>query len=90
LLANVVPALKPGGRLVYSVCTLTRAETMEVQEEITRRFAELEPIALKNPLDPVQAPAASIWLWPQAVQGNGMFICAWRKAKISTETGKSA
>ncbi len=90
LLANAVPALKPGGRLIYSVCTLTRVETVEVQEEITRRFAELEPIALSNPLDPTQAPASAIWLWPQVVQGNGMFICAWRKAKISTESGQSA
>jgi 16S rRNA (cytosine967-C5)-methyltransferase len=82
LLANAVPALKPGGRLVYSVCTLTRAETVEVQEEITKRFPGLEPIALKNPLDPVQAPVSSIWLWPQAVQGNGMFTCGWRKGPI--------
>jgi hypothetical protein len=60
---------------------------VEVQEEILKRFPGLEPMALKNPLDPVQAPATSIWLWPQAVRGNGMFICAWRKAKDSTGTG---
>ncbi|HXC98765.1 MAG TPA: RsmB/NOP family class I SAM-dependent RNA methyltransferase, partial [Verrucomicrobiae bacterium] len=55
LLANAVPALKPGGRLIYSVCTLTRAETVEVQEEITKQFAGLEPMALKNPLDGAQS-----------------------------------
>jgi 16S rRNA (cytosine967-C5)-methyltransferase len=81
LLANAVPALKPGGRLIYSVCTLTRAETTEVQEEITRRFPGLEQIALKNLLDPAQPPSTSIWLWPQAVDGNGMFICAWQNKR---------
>jgi 16S rRNA (cytosine967-C5)-methyltransferase len=81
LLANAVPALKPGGRLIYSVCTLTRAETVEVQVEIARRFTELQPILLKNPLDPAQPPSTSIWLWPQAVDGNGMFICAWQSRK---------
>jgi 16S rRNA (cytosine967-C5)-methyltransferase len=79
LLANVAPALKPGGRLIYSVCALTRAETVEVQEAITRRFPELRPLLLKNPLDAGQAASESIWLWPQGVEGNGMFICGWGK-----------
>jgi 16S rRNA (cytosine967-C5)-methyltransferase len=79
LLANVALALKPGGRLIYSVCTLTRAETVEVQAEITRRFPELQPISLKNPLDVNQAASEAIWLWPQDVEGNGMFICGWQK-----------
>lgn len=90
LLANAVPALKPGGRLVYSVCTLTRAETVEVQEEITQRFAGLEPMLLRNPLQPDQLPAKSAWLWPQAAGGNGMFICAWRSAKAGSGTDQSA
>jgi 16S rRNA (cytosine967-C5)-methyltransferase len=80
LVAAVVPALKPGGRLVYSVCTLARAETVEVQEELTRQFAGLEPMLLSNPLNPAQPGAKSLWLWPQEVEANGMFICAWRKA----------
>jgi 16S rRNA (cytosine967-C5)-methyltransferase len=83
LLANVVPALKPGGRLIYSVCTLTRAETAEVQEDITKRFSGLEPVSLKNPLNRVQSPVEGLWLWPQTVNGNGMFICAWQKGKVA-------
>src|SRR5271154_6543707 len=42
LLANAVAALKPGGRLIYSVCTLTRSETTEVAEAITQQFSELK------------------------------------------------
>ena len=52
LLANAVAALKPGGRLIYSVCTLTRSETTEAAEEITRRFPDLKPLPLRNPFQP--------------------------------------
>ncbi len=79
LLANAVPVLKPGGRLIYSVCTLTRAETVEVAEAITKQFAELKPMMLKNPLRPEVAATNLLWIWPQEVEGNGMFICSWEK-----------
>jgi 16S rRNA (cytosine967-C5)-methyltransferase len=79
LLANTVPALKPGGRLIYSVCTLTHAETVEVRAEISKRFPELQPLPLKNPLDATQPEQESLTLWPQTAQANGMFICGWLK-----------
>ena len=79
LLANAVVALKPGGRLIYSVCTLTKAETTEVAEAITARFAELKPMSFLNPLQPDEPATERLWLWPQTVQANGMFICGWKK-----------
>ena len=79
LLRNAVPALKPGGRLIYSVCTLTKAETVEVVEAIGQQFAGLKLMMLKNPLRPEEPATSQLWLWPQAVEGNGMFICAWEK-----------
>jgi 16S rRNA (cytosine967-C5)-methyltransferase len=42
LLENVVGALKPGGRLVYAVCTLTRVETSSVVAEFSANHPELE------------------------------------------------
>lgn len=79
LLANVASSLKPGGKLIYSVCTLTRAETIEVAEAITRTFPNLKPLEFSNPARAQDSPASSLWLWPQETQGNGMFICAWKK-----------
>ena len=79
LLTNAAPALKPGTRMIYSVCTLTRAETSEVQAEVTRKCPELEPFSLSNPLTPAAPAADALWLWPQTFGGNGMFICAWRQ-----------
>ncbi|HTA30727.1 MAG TPA: RsmB/NOP family class I SAM-dependent RNA methyltransferase, partial [Candidatus Cybelea sp.] len=79
LLANAVAGLKAGGRLIYSVCTLTRSETVEVAEAITKQFAELKPLGLKDPFDASKPEKKLLWLWPQETGGNGMFICAWQK-----------
>lgn len=46
LLDHVAPALKPGGRLVYSVCTLARAETTAVAAAFTAAHPEFEPAAV--------------------------------------------
>ncbi len=81
LIANAVPALKPGACLIYSACTLTTAETTDVKDAISRQFKDLEPLPLLNPLKPTDPAAESLWLLPQKTDGNGMFICAWRRPK---------
>jgi 16S rRNA (cytosine967-C5)-methyltransferase len=79
LLASVIPALKPGGRLIYSVCTLAAAETRQVAEAISGQFPELKPLNFINLLEPKSPATEELWLWPQTVAGNGMFICGWQK-----------
>jgi 16S rRNA (cytosine967-C5)-methyltransferase len=74
LLDNVAGSLKPGGRLVYAVCTLTRAETTAVADAFTAAHPELTP-------DPVMGQTPQRTLWPQDLNANGMFIAAWRKKK---------
>ncbi|MBL9203408.1 MAG: RsmB/NOP family class I SAM-dependent RNA methyltransferase [Opitutaceae bacterium] len=68
LLGHVAGSLKPGGRLVYAVCTLTRAETSTVVEDFSAAHPELEP-------------QASQTLWPHELNANGMFIAAWTRKK---------
>jgi len=65
LLENVSRSLKPGGRLVYAVCTLTRSETAAVVGAFTAAHPELEPVSQEL-------------LWPQDLQANGMFIAVWK------------
>jgi 16S rRNA (cytosine967-C5)-methyltransferase len=82
LLANVAPSVKPGGKLIYSVCTLTRAETSEVSESFAASYPEFEPMVL--PVEKVTralTSAATLTLWPQDLGGNGMFVAAWRRKK---------
>jgi 16S rRNA (cytosine967-C5)-methyltransferase len=81
LLTHVAPGVKLGGKLVYSVCTLTRAET----EEVARQFSETQPEFEPMVLPEIQANgrvltnAATVTLWPQDLGGNGMFVTAWRR-----------
>ncbi|HWA24081.1 MAG TPA: RsmB/NOP family class I SAM-dependent RNA methyltransferase [Lacunisphaera sp.] len=72
LLNHVAGALKPGGRLVYSVCTLTRAETTAVAEAFTAAHPEMEPSSVLG------SPSSAV-LQPHELNANGMFIAAWRR-----------
>lgn len=76
LLDNTWKSLKPGGRLVYAVCTVARAETTDVVAAFTADRPELEPIA------PTGLPAGQAhgrFLWPHELDSNGMFVAVWRR-----------
>ena len=66
LLNHVAGSLKPGGRLVYAVCTLTRAETTAVADAFTAAHPEFTVLSAQT-------------LWPHDLNANGMFIASWRK-----------
>lgn len=74
MLNHVAGSLKPGGRLVYSVCTLTRSETTAVADAFGAAHPELEPA----PLFGGGVAEARVTLWPHELNANGMFIAAWR------------
>lgn len=93
LLAAAIAALKPGGQVVYSTCTLAPEEDEGVLDEILRRFAgsvEVEALESRLPApapalteaygksyDPQVAQAAR--LWPQRFQTSGFFAALIRK-----------
>lgn len=76
LLSHAAPAIKPGGRLVYAVCTLTRSETTAVADSFTAAHPEFEPLPVQVP---EVAPQPSLFLWPQDIDANGMFVAVWRR-----------
>lgn len=67
----------PGGLLAYSVCTLTRSETIEVAE----RFADTHPgfEAVAPPEDPWIPWGSGALLLPQADDSDGMALFTWRR-----------
>ena len=83
LLAHVAGSVKPGGKLIYSVCTLTRAETTDVVEAFQKTFPDFEPLllpSLANEKNPgLLAAAVTMTIWPQDLGGNGMFVAGWRR-----------
>ena len=44
LLEHTAPSVKPGGLLVYAVCTLTLPETHEVIAQFLSRHPEFKPV----------------------------------------------
>ena len=84
LLANVAPSLKPGGKLIFAVCTLTRSETTEVVADFNAKFsAEFEPLELPkiSESQSLLTSSSTKFIWPQDLGGNGMFIAGWRRKK---------
>jgi 16S rRNA (cytosine967-C5)-methyltransferase len=86
ILGNAGNAVKPGGKLLFAVCTLTRAETDGVASAFSASSPQFEPIAL-----PVLREEAAklgirgqtvLTIWPQDFGGNGMFVAAWRRRKL--------
>ncbi len=75
LLENTHKALKPGGRLVFAVCTITRQETTDIVRAFGAAHPELEPA----PFTTLGRPESSLFLQPHELDANGMFIAAWRK-----------
>ena len=79
LLEHACRAVKPGGRLVYAVCTLTGAETTRVAAEFERRHPEFRPLGFRDPFRAEEAARVQLWLWPQVSGGNGMFVAGWER-----------
>jgi 16S rRNA (cytosine967-C5)-methyltransferase len=70
LLAAAAGLVRPGGLLVYSVCTLTAAEGPEVA-------ATLDWPALDPPGDPWRPWGSGALLLPQSAGTDGMFVARW-------------
>jgi 16S rRNA (cytosine967-C5)-methyltransferase len=77
LLARAAPSVKPGGRLVYSVCTLTRSETTAIADGFEAAHGGFEPAALSLSA----TAAARLTLLPEELNANGMFIAAWKRLR---------
>lgn len=79
LLSHVAGSVKPGGKLIYSVCTLTRPETAEVVEVFQKAHPDFEPVNLPSLAVKTLAVTPTLTIWPQDLGGNGMFVAAWRR-----------
>jgi 16S rRNA (cytosine967-C5)-methyltransferase len=76
LVDGSVGLLRPGGILVYSVCTLTREETVGVDTHVEQRWPELEP--LDRPGEPWKPWGRGALLLPQVAGTDGMGLFRYR------------
>lgn len=80
ILHDVLPALKPGGMLVYATCTYNHQENEDQIKWLTESFG----------LEAVQIPIPDTWpieqtayhgfrFWPHKVKGEGLFMVCLQK-----------
>lgn len=72
LVESALTMLRPGGELVFSVCTLARAESLDIDTWMAERFPELE--ALPAPGGAWTPLGRGALLLPQSAQTDGMYI----------------
>jgi len=77
LLDGAAALVRPGGLLVYSVCTLTRAETVEVDQWLASAHPEL--VAVEPPGPPWAPLGRGARLLPQDAGTDGMFAVGLRR-----------
>ena len=91
LIAVGFEALKPGGVLVYSTCTLEPEENEEVVDFLLNKYpnAKVEPVELNIKRSPAvlefegksynKEISKALRLWPQDNDTEGFFVCRIRK-----------
>lgn len=84
ILADVWPALRPGGLLIYSTCTYNRKENEEIADFIV---SELGATSLEVPVETawkiqpaIGSPRHCYRFMPHRVDGEGLFMTVFRKA----------
>lgn len=79
LLRAAAPLVGPGGVLVYSVCTLTRAETVEVDQWLEAELPAAWGEVVAPPGPPWEPLGRGALLLPQAAGTDGMYLLALRR-----------
>ncbi|MBY6185468.1 16S rRNA (cytosine(1407)-C(5))-methyltransferase RsmF [Marinobacter hydrocarbonoclasticus] len=83
LIESAFAALKPGGLLVYSTCTLNRIENQEVCQHLLERYPDAVTVENLSDLFPgaerAVTPEGYLHLWPQIFDSEGFFVAALRK-----------
>jgi 16S rRNA (cytosine967-C5)-methyltransferase len=78
LIAGCVGQLRPGGTFVYSVCTLTLAESAVIDNWMAATYPHLRPVPHPGP--PWEAVGRGARLLPQTAGTDGMFVLGLRAA----------
>jgi 16S rRNA (cytosine967-C5)-methyltransferase len=77
LVLEAARAVRPGGQLVYSVCTMTRRETIDVAERVIERLPGFEPVA---PPERWRSWGRGGLVLPQDHGTDGMFVLGLQRA----------
>jgi 16S rRNA (cytosine967-C5)-methyltransferase len=89
-LAVACEAVRPGGCLVYTVATVTRAETVAVVQAFLANHSQFQLEAFPHPLEDATT-GGMLQIWPQTHDGEARFIARMvRRANKPTLAGPIA
>ena len=82
ILGYAAAMLRPGGRLVYSTCTLSPEENEETVRWFLREHPDFSscPFSLPGDDGALDAPEGMLRLYPHRVRGEGHFLACLRRA----------
>jgi len=72
LLSSAARSVRPGGRLVYAVCTLTRAETLDADDWAAANLGDF--VAVDRPGAPWRPHGRGALILPHDAGTDGMFV----------------
>jgi 16S rRNA (cytosine967-C5)-methyltransferase len=78
LLFNAARVVKPGGRLVYSTCSVEPEENEAVVQTFLEKKEDFRPVELTLSGGP-QTSSGRARTWPQREGTDGFFICAFER-----------
>jgi 16S rRNA (cytosine967-C5)-methyltransferase len=77
LLGVLAPTVKPGGKLIYSVCTLALPETRQIATAFDGNHPDFKRLKLSTPFTKSANP--DCWILPEESGGIGMYIALWQR-----------
>lgn len=78
ILLSALSMLKPGGRLVYSTCTLNEVENERLVESLCREYSlQTVPFSFQGK----DVSIGMLKLWPHKFDGEGHFVALLQKSK---------
>ncbi|GAB3011493.1 rRNA cytosine-C5-methyltransferase [Niabella terrae] len=93
ILADVLPALKPEGILIYATCSYSPQEDEHILDWLSEQYS-LESVELKTSSDWKLTPVVTAnrnfgyRFWPQQVKGEGFFLAVFRNQGLGNHRYK--
>jgi len=85
ILADILPALKNGGMLIYSTCSYSQEEDEKICDWLVKEFEILNlKFQIENDWNIIQSEGGYRF-WPDKLKGEGFFISCFRKTGDNDE-----